>query len=68
LHSYCETVHLRAHVLQKFISGMNPLAKVFIDFQLISDNISERWLIPIEILAITTLLAVVEGEIGLISS
>jgi NADH:ubiquinone oxidoreductase subunit 6 (subunit J) len=47
---------------------MNPLAKVFIDFQLISDNISERWLIPIEILAITTLLAVVEGEIGLISS
>jgi hypothetical protein len=32
LYSYCEIVHLRAHVLQKLISGMNPLAKIFIDF------------------------------------
>jgi hypothetical protein len=68
LHSYCEIIHLRAHVLQKLTSGMNPLAKIFVDFQTISDNIFERGLIPLEILPITTLLAVIEGEIGLIPS
>jgi hypothetical protein len=47
---------------------MNPLTKIFIDFQLISDNISEEELIPIQILPITAVLVVVEGEIGLISS
>jgi hypothetical protein len=47
---------------------MNPLAKIFVDFQLNSHNISERELIPVEILSITTLLAVVEGEIRLIPS
>jgi hypothetical protein len=47
---------------------MNPLAKIFVDFHLISDNISERALIPVEILPITTLLAVIKGEIGLIPS
>jgi hypothetical protein len=47
---------------------MNPLAKIFVDFQTISDNIFERGLIPLEILPITTLLAVIEGEIGLIPS
>jgi hypothetical protein len=47
---------------------MNPLAKVFIDFQLIFDNISERGLIPIEILSIIALLMVVKWEIGLIPS
>jgi hypothetical protein len=35
---------------------------------MISDNIFERGLIPLEILPITTLLAVIEGEIGLIPS
>jgi hypothetical protein len=68
LHSYYETFHLRAHVLQNLISGMNPFAKIFVDFQLISDNISERELLPIEILPITALLAVIEGEIRLIPS
>jgi hypothetical protein len=68
LHSYCEIVHLRAHVLQKFISGMNPLAKIFVDFQLTSFNIPERGLIPIQIMHITALLMVVEREIGLIPS
>jgi hypothetical protein len=47
---------------------MNPLAKIFVDFQLNSHNISERELIPVEILSITALLAVVEGEIRLIPS
>jgi hypothetical protein len=47
---------------------MNPLAKIFVDFQLIFDNISERGLIPIDILPITALLAVVKGEIVLIPS
>jgi hypothetical protein len=68
LHSYSEIVHIRAHVLQKLISCMNTLAKMFVDFQLISDNISERRLIHVEILPITALLAVVKKEIGLISS
>jgi hypothetical protein len=47
---------------------MNPLAKIFIDFQLVSNNIFERGLILVEILPITALLAVVKGEIGLIPS
>jgi hypothetical protein len=33
---------------------------------LIPDDISERWLISVEILPITTLLAVVEWETGLV--
>jgi hypothetical protein len=32
LHIYCETIHHRAHVLQNLISGMNCLAKIFVDF------------------------------------
>jgi hypothetical protein len=68
LHRYYEIARLRAHVLQELISGINPLAKIFIDFQLISDNIFEREFIPVEILPITALLAVVNGEIGLIPS
>jgi hypothetical protein len=47
---------------------MNPFAKISIDFQLISNNISTRGLIPVKILPITALLAVVKGEIGLIPS
>jgi hypothetical protein len=44
------------------------LPKIFVDFHLMFDNISERGLIPIEILPITALLAVVDGEIGIIPS
>jgi hypothetical protein len=47
---------------------MNPFAKIFIDFKLICDNISERGLISVEILPITALLVVVEGEIRIIPS
>jgi hypothetical protein len=47
---------------------MNPFAKIFVDFQLIYDNISERGLISVEILPITFLLEVLEGEIELIPS
>jgi hypothetical protein len=47
---------------------LKSLAKVVIDLYLISDNISEGGLIPIEILPITTLRAVVEGKVGLILS
>jgi hypothetical protein len=68
LHRYYEIAHLRAHVLEELISGIYPLAKIFVDFQLISDNIIEGEFIPVEILPITALLAVVEGEIGLIPS
>ena len=45
---------------------MKSLAKVIIDFHLVSDDISERGLISVEDLPITTLLAVVEGKVGLI--
>jgi hypothetical protein len=68
LYSYCEAIHLTIHTLQKIISGLKSLAKVVIDLYLISDNISEGGLIPIEILPITTLRAVVEGKVGLILS
>jgi hypothetical protein len=44
------------------------LAKVVIDLYLISNNISERGLIPIEILLITTTRVVVKGKAGLVAS
>jgi hypothetical protein len=50
------------------MSRMNPPAKIFIDFQLISNNISERGPIPVEILPITALLAIVVEEIVIIPS
>jgi hypothetical protein len=46
------------------VSGINLLAKFIIYPQLISDDISELGLIFVEILPITTLLAVVERETG----
>jgi hypothetical protein len=64
--SYCETVHLAIDVLQELGSGMNLLANFIIYPYLIPDDISERGLNSIEILAITTLLAVVEWEIGFV--
>ena len=66
LHCHSETVHLRSHTLQELVSGMESLDKVIIDFYLVPDDISKRGLIRIEILPIATLLAVVEGEIGLV--
>jgi hypothetical protein len=68
LYSYCEAIHLTIHTLLKLISGLKSLTKVVIDLYLISDNISERGLIPVEILPITTLWAAVEGKAGLVPS
>jgi hypothetical protein len=60
--SYYEVVHLGIDILQELVSGMNLLANFIIYPYLILDDISERGLISIEILPITTLLAVVERE------
>jgi hypothetical protein len=46
---------------------MNLLANFIIYPYLIPDDISERWLISVEILPITILLAVVERETGFVS-
>jgi hypothetical protein len=45
---------------------MNLFANFIVYPYLISDDISERWLISVEILPITTLLAVVKWETGLV--
>jgi hypothetical protein len=64
--SYCETVHLGIDVLQELVRGMNIFANFIIYPYLISNGISERALISVEILPITTLLAVVEWETRLV--
>jgi hypothetical protein len=64
--SYCEVVHLGIDALQDLVSGMNLLANFIIYPYLIPDDISERGLISVEILQITTLLAVVERETGFV--
>jgi hypothetical protein len=61
--SYCEAVHLGIDVLQELVSGMNLFANFIIYPYLVLNYISERGLISIEILPITTLFAVVEREI-----
>jgi hypothetical protein len=66
LRSHREVVHLGTYVFQELVSGMNLLVKFIIYPQLISDDIPELGLISIEILPITTLLAVVKSEIGLV--
>jgi hypothetical protein len=66
LHSHREAVHLGTYVFQELVSGMNLLVKFIIYPQLISDDIPELRLISVEVLPITTLLAVVEWETGLI--
>jgi hypothetical protein len=58
--SHCEAVHLGIDVLQELVCGMNLFANFVVYPYLILDDISERRLISIEILPITTLLAVVE--------
>jgi hypothetical protein len=62
LRSYCEAIHLGIDVLQDLVSDMNLFANFIIYPYLIPDDISERGLIYVEILPITTLLAVVERE------
>jgi hypothetical protein len=64
--SYCEAVHLGIDVLQELVSVMNLLASFIIYPYLISDDISERGLISVGILTITTLLAVIEQESGFV--
>jgi hypothetical protein len=64
--SHREVVHLAPYAFQEHVSGMNPLAKFIIYPQLISDDIPVLGLISVEILPITTLLAVVERETGLV--
>jgi hypothetical protein len=66
LRSHREVVHLGTYVFQELVRGMNLLAKFIIYPQLISDDIPELGLISIEILPITTLLAVIEWETGLV--
>jgi hypothetical protein len=64
--SYYEVVHLGVDVLQELVHGMNLFANFIIYPYLIPNDISKRGLISVEILPITTLLAVVERETGLV--
>jgi hypothetical protein len=64
--SYCEVVHLGIDVLQEFVSGMNLFANFIVYPCQIPNDISERGLIFVEILHITTLLVVVEWETGFV--
>jgi hypothetical protein len=66
LRSYCEAAHLSIDVLQELVRGMDLFANFIIYPYLIPDDISERGLIYVEILSITTLLSVVEWETGLV--
>jgi hypothetical protein len=58
---YCD-VCLGIDVLQELVSGVNLFANFIIYPYMIPDDISERGLVSIEILPITTLLAFVEWE------
>jgi hypothetical protein len=62
--SYCEAAHLGIDVLHELVSGINLFANFIIYPYLIPNDISERGLISVEMLPITTLLAVVEWETG----
>jgi hypothetical protein len=66
LRSDCEAVHLGIDILQELVSVMNLFANFIIYPHLIPDDISERGLIYVEILLITTLLAVVEWKTGFV--
>jgi hypothetical protein len=66
LRSHREVVHLGTYVFQELLSGMNLLAEFIIYPQLIFDDIPELGLISVEILPLTTLLAVVKRETGLV--
>jgi hypothetical protein len=64
--SYYEAVYLGIDVLQELVRGMNLFTNFILYPYLIPNNISERGLISVEILPITTLLAVVEQETGFV--
>jgi hypothetical protein len=64
--SDCEAVHLGIDVLQELVNGMNLFANFIIYPHPIPDDIFERWLIAVEILPITTMLAVVERKTGFV--
>jgi hypothetical protein len=66
LHSYCEAIHLSIDVLQELIRDMDLFSNFIIYPYLIPNDISERGLIFVEIWPISTLLAVVEWETGLV--
>jgi hypothetical protein len=57
---------VKLSILALLVSGVNIFANFIIYPYLIPDDISERGLISVEILPITTLLAVVEWEIGFV--
>jgi hypothetical protein len=67
LRSYCEAIHLGIDVLQELVSRMNLFANFIIYPYLIPDDISGGGLISVEILPITTLLAVVERGTGFVT-
>jgi hypothetical protein len=58
--SHREAVHLDTYAFQELVRGINLLAKFIIYPQLMSNDIPELGIISVEILPITTLLAVVE--------
>jgi hypothetical protein len=64
--TYYEAIHLGIHVLEELVGGMNLFANFITYPYLIPDDIFERGLISIEILQITTLLAVVERKLGFV--
>jgi hypothetical protein len=66
LRSYCEAIHLDIDVLQELVRGKDLFANFIIYPNLIPDDISERGLISVEILLMTTLLEVVEWETELV--
>jgi hypothetical protein len=66
LRSDYEAVHLGIDVLQELVSGMNLFANFIIYPHLIPNDITETWLISVEILPITTQLAVLEQKTGFV--
>jgi hypothetical protein len=64
--SHREAVHLGIDDFYELVCGMNLFANFIIYPYLIPDDISGRGLNSVEILCITTLLAVVEWETGLV--
>jgi hypothetical protein len=66
LRSHREAVHLGTYAFQELVSGINLLAKFIIYPQLMSNDIPKLGIIFVEILPITTLLAAIKRETGLV--
>jgi hypothetical protein len=64
--SYCGAIHLGIYVLQELVSGMNHFANFIVYPYLVPNDTFERGLISVEILPMTTQLAVVEWETGFV--